>query len=63
MLDAVAHAIRQLEQVRDQIEKAMAGAATTGAEPGTAEKIEVLRERAERSENLWHEGDTVREHR
>lgn len=63
MLDAVAHAIRQLEQVRDQIEKAMAGAATTGAEPGTAEKIEVLRERAERSENLWQEGDTVREHR
>jgi hypothetical protein len=29
----------------------------TAANPGSAEKIEILRARVERGENLWHESD------
>jgi hypothetical protein len=55
--DCVSVAIYELQSVLDAIEASMRGAPATDALPGSAAKIEVLRQRFEGSQFLWVDGD------
>jgi hypothetical protein len=57
LLDCVSFAIRDLQAICDSIDKSMNKAQPTEAEPGSAEKIEVLRRRFAASKSLWIDGD------
>lgn len=60
LLDVAAHSISELEAIKQQIEIEMQRTPSTGAEPGSPEKIEVLRQRFAQSMALWIEGDLER---
>jgi hypothetical protein len=55
--DCVSVAIHELQSVLEAIEKSMRGAQPTDALPGSAAKIEILRQRFEGSQFLWVDGD------
>jgi len=55
--DCVSVAIYELQSVLDAIETSMRGAPATDALPGSAAKIEVLRQRFAGSQFLWVDGD------
>jgi hypothetical protein len=55
--DCVSVAIYELQSVLDAIEASMRGAPATDALPGSAAKIEVLRQRFAGSQFLWVDGD------
>jgi hypothetical protein len=56
--DAICVTIDEMVEVRDQIQQHMdAAAAPTSAAPGTPDKVEELRRRAERGESLFVAGD------
>lgn len=57
LLDCVSFAIRDLQDICDSIDKSMNKAKPTEANPGSAEKIEVLRRRFAASKSLWIDGD------
>jgi len=57
LLDCVSFAIRDLKTICDSIDKSMNKAKPTEANPGSAEKIEVLRRRFAASKSLWIDGD------
>lgn len=60
LLDVAAHGIAELEAVKSQIETEMRRTPATSAEPGSAEKIEVLRQRFAKAQALWIDGDLER---
>lgn len=60
LLDVAAHGIAELQAVASQIDAAMRNTPATGAEPGSPEKIEVLRQRFANEMHLWIEGDLER---
>jgi hypothetical protein len=56
--DAITVTIDELVEIRDEIQQHMdAAAAPTSAAPGTTDKVEELRRRAERGESLFVDGD------
>lgn len=60
LLDVAAHGIAELQSVANQIDAAMRRTPATNAEPGSPEKIEVLRQRFANEMHLWIEGDLER---
>lgn len=57
LLDGVANAIDALEDIRHAILARMDAAEPTRAEPGTAAKVQTMRERAERGESIFIDAD------
>ena len=55
--DCVSVAIHELQSVLEAIEASMRGAPPTDALPGSAAKIEILRQRFKGSQFLWVDGD------
>lgn len=57
LLDCVSFAIRDLQAICDSIDTSMNKTKPTEANPGSGEKIEVLRRRFAASKSLWIDGD------
>jgi hypothetical protein len=60
LLDVTAHTISEMQLIHRQIDVAMSNTPTTQAEPGSPEKIEILRQRFASEMHLWIEGDLER---
>lgn len=55
--EALTSSIDELIAIRELVEKVMASGTPTPAAPGTKDKVEEMRLRVERGENLFVEGD------